>query len=532
MKFITTYQSIVFILFASIFSLVFSLLLKNNSFFLVGEFLAGLVGLLIIVGNFVYLESQFHFLNILAASTLVATGFGTINTYTDVPEILGVDWSFYVGSIGLSFSSITTAQLIVNFYCLFLLVLGCLSNKYLSFDKDFTKGKYSVKFCHNKEIIEKIHKISLNPKKCIKLLLICSLISVLQALIVQAGFYTFQGLSSEQGVVNPFAVLVASAAPFTVFSLGLLSSKFKLLQTQTNKYFLIFIYSILTFIQLIFFVGSGRRNLVYAVVLFLFGLRFSQFREKINLHTINKKNVRLLLCFFLLLPIVYFSWKIFIFIRVKSYSDPLLLQSNLFDIMTYAFSQYFSSDNALFLDEVQQHESSNLATRAFVLNYLAQLVEYQGNKPPLFGQDIFSNLLNSLPRFFYGDKSSILLNEALYNYKYGILPTDNANSLYFSAYGDFSWLGTLIYPLILFLLLDLSLKVFLASKSPYFIILAVASLIQLFLGGGESSLTTFIVAFRNLFILLIILKGTIFFLSLMRAITSTHNRYSKSNKYK
>lgn len=170
------------------------------------------------------------------------------------------------------------------------------------------------------------------------------------------------------------------------------------------------------------------------------------------------------------------------FIRVLSYREPLLLKLNLFELVTYAWSEYISSDSQ-FLDRVQEKESYNLSTRTFVLNYLAALIQAASNKQPLYGQDIFSNVLNALPRFVFSEKSSLLMNEPLYRYEYGLPNIDSANFLYFSAYGDFSWLGTLIYPLILFIVFYLSAKFFLFSSSPYFIVLAFSFLIQISLSG-------------------------------------------------
>lgn len=190
-------------------------------------------------------------------------------------------------------------------------------------------------------------------------------------------------------------------------------------------------------------------------------------------------------------------------IRVLSYREPLLLKSNLFDIVTYAWSEYISSDSQ-FLDRVQEKESYNLSTRTFVLNYLAALIQAASNKQPLYGQDIFSNVLNALPRFIFSDKSSLLMNEPLYRYEYGLPNIDSAKSLYFSAYGDFSWLGTLIYPLILFIVFYLAANFF--SNFPYFIVLTFSSLIQISLSGGKNDITSWIVTLINLIIFFLIFE--------------------------
>ena len=340
------------------------------------------------------METQFNFLKLLSASTLIATGLGTFNTYINAPKALGTDWLIYLSSLGISISSVTTAQIVTNFYCLFLIIFG-----YLSRNKPFysNKARSRTRISYTEETLLQIRKLYSKQKEHITLFLLSGLVSLLQFWMLCTGLYTFHGLTNENGAVNPLAVLVGSASPLAVFILGLLSSSLNVLQAQINRYLLLVTYSASLIIQLIWFMGSGRRDLIYAVVLFVFGLRFSYLGKKI---TLNRNNVRMLFILLLLLPMLYFGWKLFIFIRVLSYKNPLLLKDNLFDIMTYALSQYLSSDEQL-LDKVQLHESSNLSTRAFVLNYLAELIEYRNNKSPLFGQDILSNLFNSLPRFYF-----------------------------------------------------------------------------------------------------------------------------------
>ncbi len=506
MKFFVTFKGLTFTLCASILTLAFSLLLNDINFFVVGEFLTGLVGLLAFIGIFVYLEIQFHFLNILFASTLIATGLGTFSTYINSQKVLGTDWLVYLGSIGISNYSVTSAQIVVNSYCLFIILFAHLSTSKHSNSK---KARGIIRLSYMEKMLAQVRELPSKLNDCLKLLILSCLISLLQVCMLCTGLYTFHGLANDQGSINPVAELVSSASPLAVFSLGLLSSKLTVLRSYTNKYVLFFAYSISIIIQLIWFMGTGRRDLVYAVVLFVFGLRFSFIGKKFVL---NRKSLGPLLVFILLLPVLYFGWKFFIFIRVLSYREPLLLKSNLFDIMSYAWSQYLVSDSQ-FIDQVQQHESRNLATRTFVLNYLAQLIENKNNQPPLFGQDLLSNFFNSLPRFIYNDKSKLLINVPLYHYNYGLPNLDSPKSLYFSAYGDFSWLGTLIYPLILFLVFYLALRFILIAKSPYFTILAVSSLTQLCLSGGENSITSWLVTFRDLIILLIIFKTYSFFLS-------------------
>lgn len=494
MKLLITSKGIIYLLCVSIIMFAFSLIFNYINFFVWGEIITGLVGLLIFVGMFVDLQAQFHFLKILAAATLIGTGMGTFNTYTSVSENLGTDWSIYTGTAGTSVSYVTVAQIVVNLYCLFLFLFGNLST-----------SKYSHA---TKKNLRQIINLTSNQNACFTLLKASFVVSILQLFVLSTGLYTFQGLTNEEGVINPFAALVVSAAPTAVFSLGLLSSKLNLSQTKVNKYLLFLIYGISLITQLIWFLGGGRRELVYAAVVFLLGLRFSYVGSRFIL---NRKNLRSLLMVILVAPILYIGWKAFIFIRVLSYREPLLFSANLFEIIKFALIQYLSDDSK-FLEVVQQHESKNLSTRTFVLNYLAQLIENTTYKPPLLGQDLWSSFLNSIPRFVFNNKSSLLLNENLYNERYGLPITDNADSLYFSAYGDFSWLGTFIYPLILFLVFNLALRFLLFSKLPLFVNFGFAALTRLSLTGGEGNVTSWIVTFREILIFFIIFKLLHYFL--------------------
>ena len=488
---------------ASTLLLIGAIIFGSNSAMALGEFFAGLSGVVILIQIFIDTITKFHFLSLLSSTTLLSTGWGTFNTYVSLG--FGAEWNSYIlQKLGITSSlSVATAQVFVNIYCLCLLVLKTLNENPLFF---YNKQTFLVKPPETtKKLLFKIANLSNDTNTLLFFFKVSLIISLYQLYLLYTGKFGFlsQGLASEEGIVNPEVSVALALAPMVNLALGFLTYNFNQLKTVVNRGVLIIIYAVIVITQLQWlFISASRRELGYSVVLFIFGLRLCFINNKIG-----RKNIfKLLLLCFILLIIIYCGVYSTSFLRFLVNSSENLSSRSLLEILDYTIQSYlsFSKGSSPLKDNFTTDLSYNLSTRTFVLSPLALLLEKIGDKPFLLGDELVNNLIKSIPGFIYPEKYFVTTAETLYYQKFGMPYKDIANSFYLSAFMDFSWLGMLIYPIIFYLLFQLTVKIVLAAKSSFFLILATATLFNLGLLGGESSLVSLFVGLRDLLLFLLI----------------------------
>ncbi|MBW4509734.1 MAG: hypothetical protein KME64_24950 [Scytonematopsis contorta HA4267-MV1] len=477
--------------------LILSLIVNISFIMALGECCAGLLGIIVLIDNFIYLREKFHFLNILAATTLISTGLGTFNTYISVSD----NWEALISRVGLtSNDSIIIAQLFVVIYCCLLLFLSGYYRSLFSANKhtNFTQRNNIIR-----KLILKLGNI-LNKTKTLSAMFFWSLIiSIYQLYLLSTGKFGFlsQGLTSQDGTINFDVAIVFAFIPMTYLVMGCVTYNLQQLKAIVNPILVIGSYALISIIQLQWlFIGALRRELIYAVILFLFGLRLSLVNKFLSKKEIWRLTVVGVIILFLMSAGIYLTSLLrFLMNNIES-----LKNQSFIDILNFtikSFLSFNSQDNINISQKFEEGLNDNLSTRTFVLSALALILEKMGAPPKaLLGDEFLFNFLRSLPGFLYPEKYGIQTSETLYSQHFGIPDVDIADSFYLSAYIDFYWLGVIFYPLFFYLILNLFVKIIMQLKNNIFItVQATATLIQLCLLGGESPLISFFVGLRDLF---------------------------------
>ena len=519
MLYLTKPDNIIGILGVSALISIFSIVFSSNSLMALGAFLAGLAGAILLSRNFVYVGSRFRFTDVLSASILLATGLGTVITYTSFET--AKDWNSFLNQRGiLDSSTVVTAQLAVDLFCLCLFLLGLFTRR-----RALTKQSSSRSLREptpDSKLLLKVTSLSKNTKLLFILLWSGFLVSSYQIYLLFTGKFGFlwQGLAKETeedlNIINPEIQLLLVFVPPIIFVLGFLLLKLKEFESNNLAKLL---YLSIAITQLMWFITiASRREFAFSALIFLFGVRISLLGKPIKF---SLRNIfRLAFITVMVIVIAFLGIQITSFMRFllhegvdfKSQS----ITENFSDLAREFFNYFFGNNETLFnLGEFESKLSQNLSTRPFVLSGFAMILERLADEPLLLGEDLSSNFLKSIPGFLFPGKYSLLTLESLYRARLDISEAelrDLANSFYLSAFADFSWLGLFIYPVIIYVLLNLMLKITLKSNSMLFHVLVTGSLFKLGLSGGELALIGLFVNLRDLLIFLIIITVFRFFL--------------------
>jgi hypothetical protein len=447
------------------------LLLANISsnveiFFAAGELIAGLAGFYVLLGSYRTFGETFSFSRVLGASSLLVTAWGTSNTYLR-SSFISKNWEDYLASMGLATEHVAWAQLAVLLYSTTLILLPHVSKALFGAKESATRP----------------------PELSKAMVRFAIAVSLLQLYAMMTGAYTYRGIFTDVQEVDPLITLLSTLAPAVVMICGmLLTGQHATKLLSLKNAILVFLFSI----QGIWFFASGRREILYGIGILIFGMavgsRYSDIKRKF-------RPVTVLLSF----GFVALMWNLFYLIRVLSYTDTSIADSNIFNILARAIPMLLSGATVS-IGSLSFAESLdlNMATRTFVLSYFADLVRHMPDYAPLMGQDLISNALNAIPRAIYGAKSDLMLSETLYSTHFGLPSTDNADSYFLSAFADFSWLGLIAYPLILYAIYSVIFTLARKARFDVLTIIIIAGFLRLGFSGGESSLTTYFVEARNL----------------------------------
>jgi hypothetical protein len=459
--------------------LIFSVLANSNFLMATGELLAGLSGVIIVAEILIEIFDKFHFLKLLASVILISTGLGTFNTYISFDS--ENEWNYFTThNLNISTNLISQAQIFANLFCFTLLVLSFWARKKITLDTRDSKSRQTSQ----STAYFFVEVANLSNKKEILLSLLSSslIISLGQAYLLYTGMYGFlsQGVASEEGIINPVVALIASFVPLVNLSFGLLVSKFNQIQKTIFPSFLVPIYMAILAVQCQWnFISASRRELIYSIALFVFGLRLSFIDRNILIDRRHKIKVFVIsTCLVLVLSLGIYATSFF---RFLVNDNQALTESSSLEMIDYTFQKYqqFNQKGFSSLEKFQNGLDANLSTRTFVLNSLALIMDRAGNKPPLLGDDFIFNFIKSVPGIFYPAKYLVSTSESLYSQKFGIPEKDFADTFYLSAFVDFYWLGSFIYPIIFSCLFFCTTKLALKIKSPLFIIFTTAKLLDL-----------------------------------------------------
>lgn len=392
---------------------------------------------------------------------------------------------------GLDVSSYALAVLFITAFCFVLSILG--SNRLIR--------ALEVALFERLSLLKNIPAGKFN-----KLLLVFTGISILLVLAGIMGFRSVAVNGLAEGEVPVWLVLYKSILPGQVLITALLL--FKLINKKNERSFLSWITMILSSAALLFiFFTEGRRSLLFAIVGLIYWYIF-----------FSGKKPRLVLII-LITTVIYplFSQGILFFNFLRGENGVANWQTaSAFDILPQAWERFQSSENIL--SDEKKNTLENLATRpleATPLGLCLQLSSYQ--KTFTTGENFFNSLVWTIPGPLFPAKKNYPVQENLLYKHFAIgrdKEEDTVDSIYLTAYTEFSWIGILIYSILVTALWFG--VIFLCSKwnvNGVILIVIVTIFFKLFFSGiGESSLSEWMTTARSfLFWIIIYRTGTIFY---------------------
>ena len=447
------------------------------SFYFLYSLVIGIIGIYGLAEVILNANRQLNLIHLLAASTVIYYGLGCANSLVRIgPYIL---YQYNINGFQL-----LGALIIIHIYYIVLIGLDYFLRLNFPFFSD-------INLLTSKNIV------SLRNHKNLYIFIVGYIIisTVLQFYGILSGhvslgaaFFT-EKMSKINAVSgrDPVSALIEYLVLPKSFILG-----FSLFSYKWKRHKLITIILIILIVgQVFWFFLSGRRELLFSLVMTLVGMRLG-LKGNINL---NLKSLMLYLP--LMIVVLFFCFKavgFYQYYRYMGHNSSIGLLDSLYSSLV----SYISLDNnSTLVEKLSQYNNKNYSNRSFIIYFLCivlQLVEKSG---PLFGKDIISQFFLSLPGNFFIDKSSLLTAEYLYVDNYQIHYTDYPNSFLTSAILDFSFFGLILYPIIFILFFYAVLFLANLYKNAFINILFVSTLIPVSLSGGESATSDIFVTARN-----------------------------------
>jgi hypothetical protein len=97
----------------------------------------------------------------------------------------------------------------------------------------------------------------------------------------------------------------------------------------------------------------------------------------------------------------------------------------------------------------------NVQSRTFVLAFFANVLDASSRKTPALGRDVAGFFQDAIPSILYPDKDRFFTEEGLVDEQFGFSYGDEANSVLTAGATDFGFIGVIIYPLVMILLIRL-----------------------------------------------------------------------------
>lgn len=245
--------------------------------------------------------------------------------------------------------------------------------------------------------------------------------------------------------------------------------------------------------QFLMVVPTGRRSLLYTVILAVLAMQLGEYRPKWSL---IRKVV------YVSAGIIFISVGATAFFYLRAAKGKIDKQNYTYAEWIHAAYQLYNSGEST---KINADLKENLKKRTFVLGFLADLLDASFRMQPALGADAIHEFQLIIPSAFWGNKDTILYQEELiadqqFNFSFG----DEANSILTAGALDFGFWGMVIYPILLWGLFRLFIEFFcftLPTTSSAFITLALAMDAL----ATEMGLTGHLAAVRNAIIFSIVL---------------------------
>src|SRR5215469_47160 len=238
----------------------------------------------------------------------------------------------------------------------------------------------------------------------------------------------FQGITSDAGHVGFFSELLSWIFP-TVFAVTALCF---LEWRGMTKLFL----SAMLLAEFVLIIPTGRRNLIYFVLLAMIAVRLGPPRRRMRFS-------RRVIYASALAGAMALGGTAFYYLRYAGWSKH---QISLPERISLAMTMYERGNTGKVNDSLQK----NLEKRPFVLGYVSDLLDASSRKPTAFGANALHEMQLAIPSALYDDKAGVLYSEeTVANNTFGFAYKDEANSVYSAGLIDFGFAGMLLYPVVI-----------------------------------------------------------------------------------
>ncbi|MBU3611171.1 oligosaccharide repeat unit polymerase [Polynucleobacter wuianus] len=327
------------------------------------------------------------------------------------------------------------------------------------------------------------------------------IISLVEIVLIASGFIIYRGIATEdfdEGRIPWYLFALNSifnlqSPLMAVLTIKILGNYRKI--NPTYKILLIFSMTI----SIVVFFTRGRAPLG------IFLLSYIVFVNLLNSKNLNLKSFYKAIL--LLIPVFFVLATLFNFVRLGESGSKDLKNENIITVMKNGLEIYFSDQNIQSI--ANEAVAINLASRPLVLIATTKALEVPFSQSTfLYGKALYNHFIWTIPSIFYSFRDKLLVqrNEVVINLFHPLFDVDISDNPIIYSYIDFGYFGLFLYPLILFLfIVNIQYLMSLYFVHPLIILMILSNLFPLFiLGLGESDLNTWMSAYRDNFLIIMI----------------------------
>jgi hypothetical protein len=363
--------------------------------------------------------TRFNFLLLISAIYLITIPGGAVNTYLNI-EVLDINWVGWLRAYRITNADVIWTFIAFGLFSLFSTIIGFwLQISTTIIDQVYSQTRDYLK--NNKKVLFYLNII----------------VGSIQLFLIGTGVISLQGQDINTTEVNPLLSFILPIICIVVVSSAFYLNEKNAMVSTKEKY----IFSFLFFLQIFWFFLCGRRQIIYLVLLAVFGFFYSQ---KITLKFVLSKAIPI----FIVLIITVQAINFYQMLRVAGVVQMLTGKKKA------SFGEIYEVVRNIDGDRFREANQQNLAFRTFTsIVLVAQFNNlYTHNRADyLYGEDIINNFLKTLPSNYIVDKTTIYTQELLYNKRtQGLIGTlDLGDTIVLESFADFGLVGAgLVYPII------------------------------------------------------------------------------------
>lgn len=271
-------------------------------------------------------------------------------------------------------------------------------------------------------------------------------ILVLCSALIAIGKIGYHGdiMTEEAGRPSSIALYALYCAPPAAALLAFVRPTLP----PSQRWVAIVVIALLLLIQLYI----GRRNALFTGMLCL-AAHFAAFRHG------RLPYFKIVLSLLVGVAIYPYATTAFMAMRLASYDTPEGEKVQVVPVISKAIDIAIHDKYG----EVSRQSEENLRTRTYLIGYLAELTWRTEAQEPLYGDLLFYGVGMAIPRALWPTKFKYLRygsEESAANPRLGLIPYDQANTIFTTGMTDFGLPGMLAYPMAIVALYSLVLRVF------------------------------------------------------------------------